>query len=85
MASWAFLFAISLDTHYNTHMRTNIVLNDKLVEEAFLYSQVTTKRELVECALKEFVENHKRKDLRNLAGKIQLRDDYDYKAMRERS
>lgn len=78
------MFAISLDTHYNTPMRTNIVLNQELVEEAFLYTQVTTKRELVECALKEFVENHKRKDLRDLVGKVQLKDDYDYKSMRQR-
>ena len=63
-------------------MRTNIVLNDRLVEEAFLYAQVSTKRELVECALKEFIEHHKRHDLRDLAGKVQLRQDYDYKAMR---
>lgn len=66
-------------------MRTNIVLNDQLVKEAFIYAQVATKRALIECALKEFVENHKRRDLRELAGKVHLRDDYDYKAMRERS
>lgn len=66
-------------------MRTNIVLNEQLVKEAFLYTQVTTKRELVECALKESVENHKRKDLRDLVGKVHLREDYDYKSMRERA
>ena len=66
-------------------MRTNIVLNDQLVEEAFLYAKVTTKRELVECALKEFIEHHKRHNLRELAGKVHIRPDYDYKAMRQRN
>lgn len=65
-------------------MRTNIVLDDQLVKEAFLYAKVDSKRELVECALKEFVENHKRRDLRELAGKISFRQDYDYKSMRQR-
>ena len=38
-------------------MRTNIVLNDALVEEAFKYSvDIRTKKELVETALKEYVQ-----------------------------
>lgn len=63
-------------------MRTNIVLNDKLIKEAFRYSQSKTKKQLVEEALQEFVENHKRKDMRLLKGKISFRESYDYKAMR---
>lgn len=63
-------------------MRTNIVLNDKLIAEAEKYSNFKTKREIVELALLEFVENHKRKDLRDLKGKIKFSDDYDYKKMR---
>lgn len=65
------------------YMRTNIVLNDKLVEEAFRFSQsISTKRELVETALREYVNNRKRKNLRNLRGKINFIEDYDYKSMR---
>ena len=65
-------------------MRTNIVLNDKLVAEAFECSNnVTTKKELVELALKEYVMNRKRKNLKELRGKIAFREDYDYKSMRE--
>lgn len=64
-------------------MRTNIVLDDELVEEAFRYAGVTTKRELVERALREFVENHRRKDVRELRGKGLIRADYDYKRLRE--
>jgi len=65
-------------------MRTNIVLNDQLVEEAFKYSEnIKTKRELIEAALKEYVAKHKMKDLRNLKGKITFDKNYDYKRMRK--
>jgi Arc/MetJ family transcription regulator len=65
-------------------MRTNIVLNDELVDEAFKFSQtVSTKRELIEIALKEYVDNRKRKNIRELKGKINFLEGYDYKAMRK--
>jgi Arc/MetJ family transcription regulator len=64
-------------------MRTNIVLNDELVEEAFKYSgNIMSKRELVEVALREYVENRKRRNLKDIKGKIKFSDDYDYKSMR---
>jgi Arc/MetJ family transcription regulator len=65
-------------------MRTNIVLDDKLIEEAFKFSQtISTKRELIEMALKEYVNNRKRKNLKELKGKIEFNADYDYKKMRK--
>jgi len=65
------------------YMRTNVVLNDELINEAFKYSQtISTKRELIEIALKEYVNNRKRKNIKELRGKIKFRKDYDYKAMR---
>lgn len=63
-------------------MRTNIVLDPDLVEEAFGYADVKTKRELVELALREFVEQRKKKDMRDLRGKISFVEGYDYKALR---
>ena len=63
-------------------MRTNIVLDDGLVKNAFKYSKARTKKELIHVVLKEFVENHKRMDIRNLRGKIHFREDYDYKRLR---
>ena len=64
-------------------MRTNIVLDDNLVEEAFKYANdIHTKRELIEVALKEFVVKRKMKNLKDLKGKILFDDDYDYKKMR---
>lgn len=64
-------------------MRTNIVLDDELIEEAVKVSNAKTKREAVHLALKEFVENRKKRDLMDLRGKIQFSSDYDYKKMRE--
>jgi Arc/MetJ family transcription regulator len=63
-------------------MRTNIVLDDALVEEAFRYANVRTKKELVHLALREFIENHKRLDVRELRGTVHIRSDYDYKRHR---
>lgn len=65
-------------------MRTNIELDDELVEAAFRYAPVKTKRELVRLALREFVEHHRRRDLRELRGKGGIAEDYDHKALRER-
>lgn len=63
-------------------MRTNIVLDDRLVEEAMALSRIRTKRELVEQALREFVAFRKRLDVRELRDSGSLRDDYDYKRLR---
>ena len=64
-------------------MRTNIVLDDNVVREALKISHLRTKRELISTALKEFVRNHTRMDLRELRGKVAFRKDYDYKALRK--
>ena len=63
-------------------MRTNIVLDDRLVQEAFKYTRAKTKRELMDQALREFVENHRRRDLMDLFGQGGIRADYDYKQLR---
>ncbi len=65
-------------------MRTNVVLNEKLVEEAFRYAgDVTTKRELIDLALREFIAHHKRHKIGQLKGKVHISPDYNYKALRK--
>ena len=64
-------------------MRTNIVLDERLVEEAFKVSHAKTKKELVHQALKEFIENRKRLNLLELFGKIEFKNSYNYKRMRD--
>ncbi|MGB5835306.1 MAG: type II toxin-antitoxin system VapB family antitoxin [Thiohalocapsa sp.] len=63
-------------------MRTNIVIDDALVEEAFAISNIRTKRELVDRALREFVDRHKRKNVMDLYGSDGMDPEYDYKAAR---
>ena len=64
------------------NMRTNIDLDDELVAEAFKYTDVKTKKELVRLSLTEFIENRKRRNLADLRGNIAFDENYDYKAMR---
>jgi Arc/MetJ family transcription regulator len=63
--------------------RTNIVIDDSLMEKAMAVSGLTTKREVVEKALMEFVQHRTRKDLLQLEGKIRFREGYDHRALRE--
>jgi Arc/MetJ family transcription regulator len=64
-------------------MRTNIVLDEKLVYEATTLTGVRTKRELIDLALRELIRSRRKKNLFDLAGKIQFADDYDHKQSRE--
>lgn len=64
-------------------MRTNIVLDETLVNEAAALTGVRTKRELIDLALRELIRSRKKLNLLDLAGKIQLADDYDHKGLRE--
>jgi len=63
-------------------MRTNIMIDDAIMEKAMSISKLKTKKEVVERALQEFVANHSRKDLSELRGKIKFSEDYDYKSLR---
>lgn len=64
-------------------MRTNINLDDQLMDEAFKYAHISTKTGLIHLALEEFIQNHRRKDIRQLKGKIQFDPQYDYKTLRK--
>ena len=64
-------------------MRTNIVLDETLVKEATALTGASSKRELVDLALRELIRSRRKKNLFDLAGKIQFVDDYDHKSLRE--
>jgi Arc/MetJ family transcription regulator len=64
-------------------MRTNIVIDDDLLAEAFSVSDVRTKKDLVHEALKAFIKLNKRKDLTELAGAITFYEGYDHKKLRK--
>ena len=64
-------------------MRTNIVIDERLLREAFAVSEAKTKKDLIHEALRALISFKKRKDLAELAGKIEFSEDYDYKALRK--
>ncbi len=64
-------------------MRTNIVLDDELIQKAFECSEAKTKKELIHLALEEFVKRKKRLNLLSLEGKIEFRKNYNYKNLRK--
>lgn len=51
-------------------MRTNVVIEDNLIEEGLAYTGLKTKRELVNFALKELVDRKKRSAILALEGKL---------------
>jgi len=65
-------------------MRTNIMIDDALMKEALTLSGLRTKRDIVHKALEEYVRNLKKKDLREIRGKVRFAPGYDYKKSRSR-
>ena len=72
-----------MKTEPGNEMRTNIVIDDKLLSEAFSVSDAKTKKALVEEALEVLIRLKKRRDLTKLAGNIEFYEDYDHKKMRQ--
>lgn len=63
-------------------MQINIVRDELLIQEAVALTGVRIKRELVDLTFRELIRNRHKKNLLDLAGKIQLTDDYDHKNLR---
>ena len=63
-------------------MRTNIDLDEALVEKAFKASGARTKRELVHLGLEALIRQSRKKDLLDLVGKIDLDPGFDHKRIR---
>lgn len=65
-------------------MRTNIVLDDRLIAEAMRIAKVKTKREAVETALRDFVARARQKDVLKLIGEDLIAPDYDVREVRRK-
>ena len=65
-------------------MRTNIVLDDRLVKEAMRLAHARTKREAVDVALRAYVARGKQRDILKLVGQALIAPDYDIRALRRR-
>ena len=64
-------------------MRTNIVIDDKLMQETLRTTGLSTKREAVELALRTLLRLRKQAELRTVRGKLHWEGDLDA-ARRER-
>ena len=64
-------------------MRTNIDIDETLLEEAFSVSQVRSKKDLIHDALREYIRLKKRKDLTELAGTIEFYEGFSHKELRK--
>ena len=58
-------------------MRTNIVIDDQLMDEALKVTGLSTKKEAVEDGLKLLVRRNKQQSIRKLRGKIKWEGDLD--------
>lgn len=63
-------------------MRTNIVLDDRLIAEAMKLTKARSKREAVDLALRELVYRRRRKNVLDLVGSDLIASDYDVRAVR---
>jgi len=68
----------------NTHMATNLALDDLLIEEARRVGRHKTKREAVSAALAEYVKRRKQLRILRVFGTVDFDPKYDYKAERNR-
>ena len=57
--------------------RTNIDLDDRLVEEGLRVFKCKTKRALIHLALKELVKGEKRKEILKLRGRLKWEGDLE--------
>jgi Arc/MetJ family transcription regulator len=58
-------------------MRTNIVIDDKLMKEALRLTGLRTKREAVELGLRTIVRLRKQEEIRRFRGKLKWQGDLD--------
>lgn len=58
-------------------MRTNIVIDDELIEQVMNLTGIRTKREAVELGLKALLKLKKQENVRNFRGKLDWKGDLD--------
>lgn len=56
-------------------MRTNVVIDDELMEQAQKFSGLKTKKSAIEAGLKLLIQLHFQEDIRRLRGKIKWTGD----------
>ena len=64
-------------------MQVTLNLDEALINEALQLTKLATQEELLNLALRELISSRRKKNLLNLAGKIQFVQGFDHKALRE--
>lgn len=68
----------------NIVMDTNLKVVENLIQEALELGNQTTKRAVIEEALREYVQRRKQLKIMELFGTIEYDDNYDFKEQRQR-
>lgn len=73
------VYKLLFDTHKLIYsvMRTNIVIDDDLMDEALKVSRFKTKKDAVEEGLKLLVQRKKQESIKDLRGKLNWKGDLD--------
>lgn len=65
------------NTHTKTIMRTNIVIDDRLMADALQATGLKTKREVVEMGLKTLIKLKQQEKIREFKGKLDWEGNLD--------
>jgi len=88
---WRLCKITLIDTHlidgrtltlYFIHMRTNIELNDRLIQRARKLTGLKTKKAIVDEALRTLIRMYQQRKVRGLRGKLEWQGDLNH--MREK-
>ncbi len=72
-----YVYNLTLSTQRCSIMRTNIVIDDNLMESALKVSGLSTKKDVVEQGLKLIIKRNQQQDIRKLRGKVKWEGDLD--------
>lgn len=65
-------------------MAINLQIDEALIEEALAVGNEQTERDVVEIALREYVQRRKQQMVIDLFGTIDYEEDYNYKIQRQK-
>jgi len=68
----------------NSHMATNLAIDERLLDEALEIGGHKTKKATVNEALREYIQRRKQAEIIQSFGKIDFDPSYDYKRQRKR-
>lgn len=71
------IVCISNTIIHTLKMRTNIVIDDKLMNDALKATGLTTKKDAVEEGLKLLIQKNKQQNIRKLRGKLKWEGNID--------